>query len=317
MVLEQQQRRWNPPTNQILKEDIDMSELVRANKVTVKTNEDGRYVAEFYRTHKKISTITDAETGWEKPVDFTKTGERESFRAYVINNAGVFGILWKPEDMRDSSNVRLPKYSEDAVLMAEAVTMVTPDITEIISKCKYDIKLMSIDPERIIPKTKTGKGIPLSGLGIVGGKYEKSGNWAWADIEVSTTMEYKGEEIYYTAMVELVSGQLKKPKLMITSFNEYIKNEIISAGLATAEELDPPKESKPTEESAPEEGITEEGVAEEHNGNWLPGGCEESEFVDEPKLEVDEVIAQDTQDAPQEEVVNNKSGRRRTLGKNK
>ena len=157
-----------------------MAELTRANKVTIKINGDGRYEADFYRTHKKISTVTDTETGWERPADSTKTGERESFRAYMISNAETFGILWKPEDMRNALNIRSPKYNSDSLLTTDAILLVRPDINEMVSKCKYGVALKSIDVDRIEPKTKTGKGVPLSGLGIENGKYKNSGNWAWA-----------------------------------------------------------------------------------------------------------------------------------------
>jgi hypothetical protein len=284
---------------------MEEKKLVRANKVTVKLGEDGRYVADFYRTHKKISTITDAETAWEKPADSTKTGERESFRGYVIKNADIFGIEWKPDNLQDEANRRSPKYENDGQLSADVLTMITPDVQEMVNKCKYGITLKSVDVDEIVPMQKTSKGTLLSGLGIVDGKYEKSGNWAWANIKTIAIITYKEEEVYYNMGVELVSGQLKKPKLTITAFTEDIKNEIINAGLATAEELDPPKEaSKP-------------------------------EVKEEPKLKVEEIVAEDVKPSvtneyiaddmsidedPQPEVVDtkieNKSGRqRKVLGK--
>ena len=47
--------------------------------------------------------------------------------------------------------------------------------------------------------------------------------------------------------MNLVSGQLKKIGIGITDFNNKVRDEIIDAELATADELDPPKKQKSKE----------------------------------------------------------------------
>jgi hypothetical protein len=77
-------------------------------------------------------------------------------------------------------------------------------------------------------------------------------------------MKYNGNEVYIPIEMQLVSGQLKKANMGIQKFTDAVKAEIIAAGLATAEEIDPPKEkkSKPVNLKK-EEVVKEEPVVEE------------------------------------------------------
>ena len=80
-------------------------------------------------------------------------------------------------------------------------------------------------------------------------------------------MKYSGNEVYIPTEMQLVSGQLKKADMGIQKFTDAVKAEIVAAGLATAEEINPPKEkkSKPVnlkkEEPAKEEPVIEEAPA--------------------------------------------------------
>ena len=222
-----------------------MSEnLVRANKVTVNVVEDGSYKADFYRTHKHICTINSADTEFKALDGMTKSGIRELFRAHVIEHAEEYGVEWNPTDMRADGNIRKSSYETDQELVDDAMAMLLPMMKQLADNCKYPIEWRGINHEDISATEFTAKGTDLKSLGIVDGKYEKSGKWAWATIGFTVTLAFKGEEIYSPIKMELVSGQLKKPKIGITAFNEMIKHEIIDAGIATEEELDPPKESK-------------------------------------------------------------------------
>lgn len=221
---------------------VNMStELMRANRVAVKVDGDN-FVADFYRTHKPIGSIHSENTDWEAPADATnKTALRESFRQWVVANCKEWNIEWKPEDMRDKSNIRKAKYESDEELIDDAMSMMIAQAKILTEKCKYQIEWGGIQHDDIVPATHTGSGRDLSSLGIVDGKY-KSGNWAWADIRFVLTFKYNKEECYLPLTMQLVSGQLKKAGIGITEFNNKVRDEIISAGLAIADELDPPKE---------------------------------------------------------------------------
>lgn len=234
------------------------TKMERANRIAVQTTEAG-YKADFYRTHKKLATMLSEESGWEADAQMNKSAQREDFRRFAISHAGDIGIRWEPQDLRSEENKRIPKYENDLQLKTDAVAMLERDIYQLIAKCPHGVSYVSMDAETIVAVTHSAKGTDLTKLGVLGGKYERSGNWAWADVEMLVTMTKDGEEVYYTTKVQLVSGQLKKPHITQTSFNESIKESLKEAGLWV-------EESK-TKEEAKVEGPTkaepEVEVAEE------------------------------------------------------
>lgn len=213
--------------------------MTRANRVAVQSIE-GIYRADFYRTHKKVATMVSTETGWEADESMNKSAQREDFRKFAIEHAGEVGILWQPNDLRADTNKRIPKYTDDEVLMVDAKTMLTGDILQLVNKCPHGVTYTGHEVDCITPVMVSAKGTDLSKLGILGGKYEKSGNWAWADLEVVITLTKNGQEVYYTTTMQLVSGQLKKPHITQTSFNESIKESLKEIGLWVEESKDEP-----------------------------------------------------------------------------
>jgi hypothetical protein len=219
---------------------MERTELVRANRVAVSVVE-GIYKADFYRTHKKLTTILSTETGWEADNEMNKSAQREDFRKYVVDHADSFGIEWNPADMRTDNNKRVAKYENDFVLATDTIEMLKADILTLIEKTPYDIQYKDMDVDAIKPVLTTAKGTDLSKLGVIDGKYEKSGNWAWADIDIVVILTMADTEIYYTTTSNLVSGQLKKPHITQTSFNEDIKTSLMDAGIVIEESKEEPK----------------------------------------------------------------------------
>ena len=110
--------------------------LERANRVAVQAVGTG-YKADFYRTHKKLITLSSDETGWEADEEMNKSAQREDFRKYVIEHSEIYGILWNPADMRAEGNRRLAKYENDEDLKSDAVAMIESDIMALVEKCPY------------------------------------------------------------------------------------------------------------------------------------------------------------------------------------
>lgn len=222
-----------------------MADLVRANRVAIRTmGED--IVAVFYRTHKLLKEINSNNTTWNAPEQaVNKLMVRENFRLWIIENAAEFGIQYDPIDRRSAENTRTPKYETDDMLIKDAESMILPEMRALMDKVtvKYpDVEWAGVAHDEIVPMTKTGSGKELTSLGIVNGRYGKGeGNWAWAVVKFTVTIKYRGNECYIPVQMQLVSGQLKKTGIGITDFIAKVKTEIIEAGLATAEELDPPK----------------------------------------------------------------------------
>ena len=204
--------------------------LERANRIAVQSTYTG-YKADFYRTHKHLATILSCETGWEADEQANKSAQREDFRKFAIEHAADIGILWDPDDKRTDSNKRIPKYENDQTLLEDAKALLTGDMETLTNKCPYEVTMMGLTADSISPVSMSAKGTDLSKLGIIDGKYEKSGNWAWADVEMTLTLTKDGQEIYYTTICQLVSGQLKKPHITQTVFNESIKDSLKEIGL--------------------------------------------------------------------------------------
>lgn len=220
------------------------AELTRANKIIVAAKQN-EYRATFKRTHKVIVNVLSGSTEWNPPTGLTKTGEREDFRKWVIEHAEEYGVKYQPENLQPDSQVRMAHYENDEQLIKDVIAANANDYNLMVQENSFDGKLtwggMTVDD--IVPKTQTGKGVKLESLGIKDGKY-KNGNWAWADINCALTMKYDGNEFYLPLVIELVSGQLRKTKFNKTKFIEAVVNEIVEAGIATKEQLIPPKESK-------------------------------------------------------------------------
>ena len=206
------------------------SALVRANRIAVQVTSTG-FKADFYRTHKKLATLLSEESGWEADESMNKSALREDFRRFAIDHAGDIGILWNPQDLRSEENKRIPKYENDDILKADAVAMLEQDIYQLVAKCPHGVSYIFMEAETIVAVTHSAKGTDLTKLGVIDGKYERSGNWAWADVEMLVTLTKGGEELYYTTKVQLVSGQLKKPHITQTSFNDSIKESLKEAGI--------------------------------------------------------------------------------------
>lgn len=206
------------------------TDLVRANRIAVQNTPTG-YKADFYRTHKHLATLFSEETTWQADESANKSAQREDFRKFAIEHSADIGILWNPADLRSAENKRIAKYETDLDLRTDATDMLFGDLWILNDSCGLGLAWAGLVADAITPVTHSSKGTDLSKLGIIDGKYEKSGNWAWADVEMTLTLTKDGQEIYFTTTCQLVSGQLKKPHITKTAFTESVKESLKEAGL--------------------------------------------------------------------------------------
>lgn len=225
------------------------TELVRANKLTVKVDGNGNLVADFFRTHKHITTIGVEYTYFKPNPDSTKSAIREDFRKFVAEHAADWGIDYDPTDRRTEANLRKATYKTEADVIEDAIAMVTPDIETFISKMPHGdlVTTITIGMESLTPKTQTAKGTDLALMGIENGRYASNGNMAWFDIEGLVTMKCGDTEIYQTIQMELVSGQLKKFRMTQTQWNTETTKSMVEAGLVEEK----PKAEKPAKGKTP------------------------------------------------------------------
>ena len=237
-----------------MKTNTTNNNLIRANKLTVKADGNGNLVADFFRTHKHITTIKVEDTSFKPNPDSTKSAIREDFRKFVAEHAADWGIDYDPTDRRTEANLRKATYKTEADVIEDAIAMVTPDIEVFIAKMPNGnlITDYTISVESLTAKTKTSKGTDLALMGIEDGKYASNGNLAWFDIECLVTMKCGDTEIYQTIQMELVSGQLKKFRMTQTQWNTETTKSMVEAGLVEAKaEKSAKAETPKAEESKP------------------------------------------------------------------
>lgn len=228
-----------------------IANLERANRIAVTTTEEG-YKADFYRTHKHLATLFSEETPWIADETANKSAQREDFRKFAIEHSADIGILWNPTDLRTEDNKRIPKYENDEILKSDTIKLLWDTMWDLTKECGLDVEFGILSADLITPMTHSAKGTDLSKLGITDGKYNSTGNWAWAEIEMTLTLTKAGQEIYYTTTAQLVSGQLKKPHITKTAFTESVKESLKEAGLWVEEAKESAKDSKAEETPAEE-----------------------------------------------------------------
>jgi hypothetical protein len=209
--------------------------LERANRISVQTTDEG-IIATYWRTHKKVGIITVVEAmaeGFVADPTLNKTATRELFRVWMCNNADRFGIKYDPADNRQPTNIFPSKYTSDDLLTEWSKKIVINDIFDWTNKVAEEYKSVvivtsNIDTDNPLEVTnRNGKDVSP--------KYG-NGNWAYATIPVTATVQViEGEnanEGYVTMMVQLVSGQMKKPTNIgeggynYTSYKEELLKDI-------------------------------------------------------------------------------------------
>jgi hypothetical protein len=191
--------------------------MTRANRVAINTTERG-LEARFYRTHKHISTIAQEDTNWKANADFNATTNRESFRQWVCDHSAEFGILWNPDKAEQAWERKYNTYLTDEQVAEDTLTLIAPSLERLADKCKFDMVIVDTEVTAVTPKDST--------LGYVtNGKYNKSGAWCVADIEVTVGTIVNGRAVAILYNVEMKSGQICKPKTTIAEWNEMVVRE--------------------------------------------------------------------------------------------
>lgn len=199
---------------------------MRANRITVQTTEKG-FEGRFYRTHKLLATINSEETNF-KAGEGNSTTNREMYRAYLMEHAEEFGVIWNPTQQKQAWGRKYNSYMTDEQVAEDALTLVEDAISRLADKSRYNMEIVSMDVSAV-----TAKESPLSY--VEDGKYTKSGAWCVADIEVTIMVNIGGNEMEMLYNMEMKSGQICKPKTTIAEWNEMVARELDLQGIELAE----------------------------------------------------------------------------------
>lgn len=199
---------------------------MRANRITVQTTENG-FEGRFYRTHKLLATTNSEETNF-KAGEGNSTTNREMYRAYLMEHAEEFGVIWNPTQQKQAWERKYNSYMTDEQVAEDALTLVEDAVNRLADKSRYDMEIVSMDVSAV-----TAKESPLSY--VEDGRYTKSGAWCVADIEVTIMVNIGGNEMEMLYNMEMKSGQICKPKTTIAEWNEMVARELDLQGIELAE----------------------------------------------------------------------------------
>ena len=190
----------------------------RANKLAVngtKANYEGR----FWKTHVLVATIKSEDTEWKPDATATETANRESFRAYLQENAEKWDIDWKPELQKQAWERKHNTYMDEYEIEEDAVTLMNMTVGRLIEKCKYPsinngIRLMTVTP------------MECDKSYVEDGRYTKSGAWCMATIEMELDVTINERSMLVPLQMQMKSGQLCKPKMTIADWNAKMEDEM-------------------------------------------------------------------------------------------
>lgn len=204
--------------------------MERANRVAVQVTGEG-FRGSFYRTHKLIITIDSANTDWCANEEANATTNRESYRNYLTEHAGEFGVDWNPSKSTQAWERKYDKYFTDEEVSEDALTLIASSIERLADKSRYDMTIVSTEVTAITPKESTLTYVDH-------GRYMKSGAWCVADIEVTIGTIVNGKAMAILYNMEMKSGQICKPKTTIAEWNEMISREADLQGIVIEEEVE-------------------------------------------------------------------------------
>lgn len=228
------------------KDEQQEQKLIRANKLTtVWSGDDEVAVGRFYKTHEKIQEIRSdnpvvvkagfkmPETTEENPV--SPQQKLESFKSFLGMNAGVFGIHYDPVDRR-SDKYKFPS-SYDVELFKEYSLKQAKDVLQaVVQKTQTGVIDKMISAGHIPDDTKIDFGIYEEAKIDITEQY-KNGNIKYATAKYEVILQIENTEsarqIKDVIVVELVSGQLRKPRFMenISLTQTAIKNAFVESGI--------------------------------------------------------------------------------------
>lgn len=244
-----------------------MSELKRSNKITAYWEGDGVAVGVFYKTHDKIATVKSTDdavigTGFEMPAGteenpVTAAQKLEAFKTFLATNATAFGVQYDPVDRRDDA-FKFPGSYDTETFGEYSKKMLAMTIESVLESVQANVIAKMIKNELLAKDSTVAYGIGDSTINVT--ESYSNGKLKYATAEYPVAIAVNGVQASLIATVELVSGQLKKPRNMgdVVITMTGIKNFLVEQGVLPKVEPKA-KKSADAEEVAEEVEATTEG----------------------------------------------------------
>lgn len=240
-----------------------MSEMIRANKVTAYWEGDGVAAGVFYKTHSKIATVRSNDeaviaAGFVMPegtdeAPITAAQKLETFKNFICANAAVFGIAYDPVDRRDDT-YKFPSHYDENNIMEYAQKMLCVAVEKVLGSVQTNVVDRMVKAGHLPEGSAVQYGVG-DGVVDVTEKYN-SGYIKYATVTYPVAIAVGENQTTTQVVVELVSGQIKKPRTIGDTVMTMsgVKELLIGAGVL------PKIEKKSKSEDA--EADAEEGAAE-------------------------------------------------------
>ena len=213
--------------------------MIRANKVTAYWEGEGVAVGVFYKTHTKISSVRSTDeaviaAGFvmpegteESPV--TAAQKLEAFKNFVCANAAVFGIAYDPVDRRNDTYKFPSRYDENNV-KDFSKKMLTVAIEKVLGSVQTNVIDRMVKAGHLPEGSAVQYGVGDGTVDIT----ERYGNGfiKYATVKYPVAIAVGEVQVDTEAEVELVSGQIKKPRAMgdVVMTMSGVKDFLISKG---------------------------------------------------------------------------------------
>lgn len=195
-------------------------ELVRANKCTAYWVGNGVAMGTFYRTHDKVGTIrSDAsevtENGFVFPestdeVQVTAQEKLAAFKNFIMANATTFGIQYDPVDRRPGEYKFPSTYSDEDTFKTYSMQMAQNALEGVIGKVQNAINKMA-EAGHMEAGSQLEYGVDDDPDITIDERYN-NGNIKYAHAMYDIMFKLGDKMMQTCIKVELVSGQIKKPR---------------------------------------------------------------------------------------------------------
>jgi hypothetical protein len=236
-----------------------MDELKRANKITAYWEGDGVAVGVFYKTHDKIVTVKSTDdavigAGFVMPAGTeeaptTAAQKLEAFKTFLATNASAFGIQYDPVDRRADA-FKFPGSYDEESYGEYSKKMLTMAIENVLESVQNNVIAKMVKNELLPEGSAVQYGVGEANISI--SEAYANGKLKYATAEYPVAIAVNGVQANLSATVELVSGQLKKPRNMgdVVMTMTGIKNFLVEQGVLPKVE---PKAKKSEDEEVAEE----------------------------------------------------------------
>lgn len=241
-----------------------MSELKRANKITAYWEGDGVAVGVFYKTHDKITTVKSTDdvvigNGFEMPAGteeapVTAAQKLEAFKTFLATNASAFGVQYDPVDRRADA-FKFPGSYNEETFAEYSKKMLQMSIESVLESVQNNVIAKMIKNGHIAEGSVVQYGIGDVEVNV--SETYANGKLKYATAEYPVAIAVNGAQTNMTASVELVSGQLKKPRNLgdVVMTMTGIKNHLVEQGILP--KIEPKSKAKAADTDADAEPCTE------------------------------------------------------------